>query len=358
MARSSRSARSDNSPRSTEPRARPAVMTRDPGAVTAADSPAAPADTASASLGRRYRAYPRRHARARGSARRGGLCAAVDGGRESGQMASGPHQLVLRDLCARAARQRLHDVSSGVPDALQLLLRCGRRQVPPGRARADLAPFPRRHRSLSRACRRSNAQAARAQGPRPRGRADRTGAAARTAAPGTDPHRRQAPSFAQSAAACVPTGATAGTRAAPTHEMGGVRRRPRRIRPRRSRLRVRQRNASPPGVRRAIRAGVATGHARRVCGVHRRWRLPAPRTVAGARLGMRAAARLDGAALLADGRRPVADIHAARNRRCRPAAAGRACQLLRSGRFRALGTRAAPDRIRMGARGARRSGGR
>ena len=147
-------------------------------------------------------------------------------------------------------------------------------------------------------------------------------------------------------------------RAAPTREMGGVRRRPRRIRPRRSRLRVRQRDASPPSVRRAIRAGVAAGHARRVCGVHRRWRLPAPRTVAGARLGMRAAARLDGTALLAEGRRPVADIHAARNRRCRPADAGRACQLLRSGRFRALGTRAAPDRIRMGARGARRSGGR
>ena len=54
MARSSRSARSDNSPRSTEPRARSAVVNRDPGTVTAADSPAAPADAGSAPLGRRF----------------------------------------------------------------------------------------------------------------------------------------------------------------------------------------------------------------------------------------------------------------------------------------------------------------
>ena len=67
-----------------------------------------------------------------------------------------------------------------------------------------------------------------------------------------------------------------------------------------------------------------------------------------------ALAAMGGAALLGRARRALVDVHAARHGGDRSARAGVPRQLFRSRRVCALGRRAAADRIRMGARGARR----
>ena len=122
------------------------------------------------------------------------------------------------------------------------------------------------------------------------------------------------------------------------------------------RLRVRQRGAAPPRVRRAVRARVAAGHERRVRRVHRRRRLPPARALAVGRLGR-------GAGAAAGTRRSTGSARRRRGARSRCTAwptstrTRRSCHVsyLRGRRVRALGRRAAADRVRVGARRARRS---
>ena len=94
---------------------------------------------------------------------------------------------------------------------------------------------------------------------------------------------------------------------------------------------------------------------RRVARVHRRRRLPPARAVALRRLGRgagaRAGTRRSTGATTADG---WSRVHARRPPAARPERAGRARELLRGRRVRALGRRAAADRGRVGARGRRR----
>ena len=136
---------------------------------------------------------------------RGGLRDPVHAGREPGQMAPRAHDVVLRDLRARAEPARLPAVRPGVPRAVQFVLQRGRREAPAAGARHAVAPgldevlAYRRHVDAAMHQLLAGATAARRTvGP------GRPGHAPRAAAPGTDPHRPEAPAVAQSAAAGVP----------------------------------------------------------------------------------------------------------------------------------------------------------
>ena len=75
-----------------------------------------------------------------------------------------------------------------------------------------------------------------------------------------------------------------------------------RDRTRRAGLRLRQRNTAPPRFPAAVSSGRSPGHLWRISRLHHRRRLSNARTVAVGRLGHRAGARLDGAAVLGAGR--------------------------------------------------------
>ncbi len=92
----------------------------------------------------RLRGPPRRRAGGHRAACRaavgGGLRAAVDARRESGQMAPRPHDVVLRNFRAGALRSRLSAVPTPISGALQLLLQRGWRQASAAGARPAVAP--------------------------------------------------------------------------------------------------------------------------------------------------------------------------------------------------------------------------
>ena len=305
------------------------------------------------------RSRPRRDAGARRAAVGRGLRAAVDARREPGQVASRAHDLVLRDLRARAARARATRRSTRVPRAVQLVLQ-RRRRTPSAAASAACC---RARRSTTILAYRAHVDArcatllARRADHRAAG-ADRARPPPRAAAPGADPHRRQAPAVAQSAEARLsqpwprtPAPPAGGRAALARASHGGLAR----IGHAGARLRVRQRSAAPPRLRRAVRARVAPGDQRRVRRVHRRRRLPPPElwlslgwdTVRTrgwpAPLYWETPRRRAGTTFTLHG---VAE--STRTRRSPR-------ELLRGRRLRALGRRAAADRVRVGGRGARRA---
>src|SRR5690606_21170521 len=109
----------------------------------------------------RARAVPDRGAG--GAAVPGGPGRPVDAGRQPGQVAPGPYDLVLRDLPAPAAPPGLRTLRSRVRVSVQLLLRAGRRTAPAARAGLAVAPRRCRDRALPRACRRGDAATDRAR---------------------------------------------------------------------------------------------------------------------------------------------------------------------------------------------------
>ena len=104
--------------------------------------------------------------------------------------------------------------------------------------------------------------------------------------------------LAQSRATGVSPAMAAGAGQPAATSMVASRRGARSARPRRCRLRFRQRDAAPRGFRASIRARVAARHQRRIRGVHRRRRLSTAGAVALARLGHGHRARLERAAVL------------------------------------------------------------
>ena len=196
--------------------------------------------------------------------------------------------------------------------------------------------------------------AARAPRPTPRRRgADRARPAPRAAAPGADPHRRQAPAVAQPAAAGLSPRAGRWRRhAAAALALA-------RASPAASSTSATPAPASPSTTRRprhrvflapfALASRPVTQ--RRVRRVHRRRRLPPPRAVAVARLGHRGSAAAGRRRSTGSARRRAGDVHAARAwSPLDPARAGVPRQLLRGRRLRPLGRRAAADRVRVGGR--------
>ena len=126
----------------------------------------------------------------------------------------------------------------------------------------------------------------------------------RAAAPGTAPHRHQAHIRGESPApglSRAARGAPRGSRRDAVHLAGAAGGRLR-DRPRRRRLRFRQRGAAPPRLSQRVSHRRAPRHQRRVPRIHGGRRLPQPGAVAVARLADRARARLAGAALLGERR--------------------------------------------------------
>src|SRR3984957_14746526 len=87
-------------------------------------------------------------------------------------------------------------------------------------------------------------------------------------------------------------------------------------------------------------------------GVYSRRRLSDAPALALCRMGDGAVGSLERAALLGQARRRLLVDDAARRAACRSRGAGHACELLRSGRVRDLGSAKIADRVRMGAWGA------
>src|SRR5260370_40588290 len=85
----------------------------------------------------------RRDARARGAPFGGGLRDPVDARRESGEMASRAHDVVLRDFRPGSAPAGLPRFRAGVPGPVQLLLQQCRRSLPAAAAGAAVAPWTR-----------------------------------------------------------------------------------------------------------------------------------------------------------------------------------------------------------------------
>ena len=174
-------------------------------------------------------------------------------------------------------------------------------------------PDARRRQALSRQRRRADAGAARraaATTPRSR-RWSMPRPAARAAAPGAaaDRHQARAVASTRSRAAYARRWPMAQVRPQPLRWFGyegglvelghdaDARRR----------VLLRQRDAAPPRLRRAVRARIAARDLRRLPRLHRRRRLPAARALAVDGLGLgRRPARAHGAALLAPRRRPLA----------------------------------------------------
>ena len=107
--------------------------------------------------------------------------------------------------------------------------------------------------------------------------------AARAAAPGADPHRHQAPARRNPHNAGLRPALADGRRSAAAAALVRLRRRPGRARPfgrARRRVLLRQRDAAPPRIRRAVRARLAAGDLRRLPRLHRRRRLRAARALA------------------------------------------------------------------------------
>ena len=146
------------------------------------------------------------HARARRAALGRGLRGPVDARREPGEVAPRAHDLVLRDLRARAARARLPPFDPAFRVLFNSYYNARGRPAPAARARA--AHRARRSTRCSRiATHVDDAMRRPARGRRAArraARAGRAGHAPRAAAPGADPHRPQAPALAQSAAPGLP----------------------------------------------------------------------------------------------------------------------------------------------------------
>ena len=177
-----------------------------------------------ASLLERYSRGRAAQRRARGAALGRGPGAPVDARREPDQVAPRAHELVLRDLRARGAVAGLPPLPSRLPRALQLLLQDRRRAVRARAARPALAPDARRGaapiaRHVDAAIERAARERARISTRALRRRRARP--PARAAAPGADPHRREAPARAEPAAAGLPRGASApAPRARPRRSRG------------------------------------------------------------------------------------------------------------------------------------------
>ena len=214
----------------------------------------------------------------------------VDARRQPDQVAPGAHDVVLRDVHARARAAPLPPVPPGVRLPLQLVLRGDRRPASAGRARPDLPARGRRGRRLPRATSTRPWLALLAPPARRETLAlielgvhheqqhqelllmdikhalRATRCSRRTATPRPT---RGAPSDAEPAAAGGAPGGLV--------EIGHAG----------ARLRLRQRVPAPPGYLEPVRARRPPGHLRRVAGVHRRRRLPPARAVAVRRLGSR-----------------------------------------------------------------------
>src|SRR5258706_15285594 len=216
-------------------------------------------------------------------------------------MASRSTHLVLRDLRTRPARAALPGARSGVSRAVQLLLQRSRRQASAIRARHALASRPRAGARLSSPCRRRHRHPAR-RGARAAARgADRAWPAPRAAAPGADPHGCEAPVVAQSDPTRVPEAMAADADPCARAALDRFRWRPVRDRPWRCWFLLRQRDAAPSRVARALPDRLAPRDARRLHPLHRRWRLSPARAVARRRLGSRGDLGMAGAAVLAGG---------------------------------------------------------
>ena len=206
----------------------------------------------------------------------------------------------------RTARSGLSRLRPGLRISVQFVLRGGRTAPPAAGTRSPVAPDGRCDRRLSRPCHRRGAAAGRRgrrSGVARGGAAHRARPAPRAAASGTDADGHQACVFGEPAAArlsgaapdAVPSCGTApgwiefaGGLCEIGHDGQG--------------LRVRQRRSAAQGLARAVPPGLASGHLRRVSRFHRRWRLSPAGVLAVGRLGLRAAARLASAALLARSR--------------------------------------------------------
>ena len=196
---------------------------------------------------------PPGHLRAGGAAVGRGLRDPVDARRQPGEVASRAHHLVFRDLRARAAAARLPRVRCRLSLPVQFLLQRHRRAPPAPRARPALAPRAGGDPRLSPPRRRGDARTARrgARAARNR-RPDRTRAAARAAAPGTHPHRCEAPALAQPAETRVPEAMAAHADAGARAQLDRLRGGPARDRARRRRFLLRQRDAAPPRLARRV----------------------------------------------------------------------------------------------------------
>ena len=217
---------------------------------------------------------------------------AVDARCQPGEVASGPHHLVLRDLRAGHPCAGAPAVRSGVQGAVQQLLqRCGR-PAPTRPARPGDTARPGHGARLAHRGGRPDGHAAGHAAAARRGRSGGTGPAARAAAPGADPHRRAAPAVVQPAGAGVPALA-AGSGVTPIRGPAAVdrpARRPGRHRRRGQRLCLRQRAAAPCAAPAPVCAGQPAGEPGRVGRLHRRRRLCRPALVDVGRLGLGAPA--------------------------------------------------------------------
>ena len=128
---------------------------------------------------------------------RRGLRRAVDAGRKPRQVASRAHDLVLRDLRARAVRAR---TTAPFDPAFTVLFNSYYNAVGDKHPRPAARPAHAARRSRPCATYRAHVDAAMAaaaaRSAARRGDADRARLAPRAAAPGADPHRRQAPAVA------------------------------------------------------------------------------------------------------------------------------------------------------------------
>ena len=253
----------------------------------------------------------------------GGLRGAVDARRQPGEVAPGAHHLVLRDLRARSAhaagyRALRPRISAYLFNSYYNALG---EQLSAAAARTADAARPGGDPPLPRARRRARCAAlldGHGACPRRRWRLVELGAQPRAAAPGADPHRPQAPAFAQSARAgvdqrhCRERRSRRRVAIGSRFDAGDVR-----DRPRRRRLRVRQRSCRATAVwSTPFELATRPVTQRRVPRVHRRRRLSPAGALAVGRLG-RCHARRAGTrrSTGAETRRRLADVHAARHAR-------------------------------------------
>ena len=266
--------------------------------------------------------------------------------RVAGQMASRPHHLVLRDLRAARSCARLPAVRRALRLPVQQLLR-GRRPAPrPPAPRHAEPPVARRGPRLSRSRRRGARARAAVRFRRARSSwsssASITSSSTRScSSPTSSPTFAEnplEPAYGELAAAGLLRGRAA--------ELASRPRRHRRDRRARRAASLSTRAPAPPRLPCAARARQPPRHQRGMARVHRRRRLSQRRRCGCPTAGTGSSRKGIAAPLYwrDDGDR----VHPRRPSRDRLRGAGRARQLLRGRRLRALGRRAAADRGRMG----------